>query len=134
MDARGPIRFLCDENVRKVVADYLEERGHLVLQSREVIGRSSPDQVLALLAQVESLVIVSHDQDFKKFRAMVPEHLRSRFSAGAGRLWLDVPYDRSLDRIRQEIEVIEFHYEQALRNHKPFIMEIRKTRIAVTTL
>lgn len=90
-----PIRFLCGDNVRSDVVVILRQRGHEVLLVRDVLATSSPDQLLALFGKYERLVIVSHDKDFRKYRHMLPEHERSRFTTGAGRLFLDVAYPKS---------------------------------------
>lgn len=128
-----PIRFLFDENVRSDVVAIFEERGHDVVLARDVLATSSPDQLLALFGKYERLVIVSHDRDFKKYRAMLPEHERSRFRAGAGRLFLDVAYPKSPQRVAEELESIEFHYWQAQKRHKPFLMTILDVGIRVVT-
>ena len=127
------IRFLFDENVRSDVVEIFRERGHEVIQSRDVLAISAPDQLLALLGKFESLVIVTHDKDFRKYRQMLPDHGRSRFTAGAGRLQLEIAYELSLQRVTEEIENIEHHYRQAIRRRVPFIMSIQKANIRITT-
>ena len=89
-------------------------------------AEGTPDQVLAIFGKFESLVIVTHDRDFIKYRQMLPTHARREFSEGAGRLMMDVEYGQSLQRIRDEIRAVEFVYEEALAAHKPFIMTIQK--------
>ena len=128
-----PIRFLFDENVRSDVVAIFQQRGHDILYSRDVTGVAAPDQLIAIFGKYESLVIVSHDSDFKKYRQLLPEHERRKFSEGAGRLHLDVPYARSVQRVADEIEAIEFHYSQATRRRRPFLMTIMKATIKVQT-
>ena len=94
--------------------------------SKDVSAEGTPDQVLAILGKFESLVIVTHDKDFSKFRPMLPTHVRREFSEGAGRLLLDADYGRSLQRMQDEIRAVEFVYEEALAAHKPFLMTIQK--------
>ena len=106
-----PIRFLFDENVRSDVVAIFEERGHDVVLARDVLATSSPDQLLALFGKYE----------------------RSRFTAGAGRLFLDVAYPKSPQRVAEELESIEFHYWQAQKRHKPFLMTILDVGIRVVT-
>jgi hypothetical protein len=103
-----PIRFLFDENVRSDVIQLFQLRGHEIILSREVTGVSTPDQLIAVFGKYESLVIVSHDNDFRKYRQLLPQHERRRFLEGAGRLLLDVPYERSAQRVEEELEAIEF--------------------------
>ena len=128
-----PIRFLIDENVRRDVVAIFEERGHSILHSRDVTYVSAPDQLLAIFGKYESLVIVSHDSDFKKYRQLVPQHERAGFSKWAGRLHLDLPYERSVQRVAEEIEAVEFHYYQARKKNKPFLMTIKKGTLRIET-
>ena len=130
---QGPIRFLFDENVRTDVIEIFRRRGHEIIHSREVLANSAPDQLLALFGKYESLVIVTHDKDFRKYRKMLPEHERSRFTAGAGRLQLEVKYEHSSRRVEEEIENIEHHYFQAQKRKTPFIMSIQDVNIKVIT-
>lgn len=67
-----PIRFLFDENVRSDVIQLFRQRGHEIILSREVTGVSAPDQLIAVFGKYESLVIVSHDNDFRKYRQLLP--------------------------------------------------------------
>lgn len=94
--------------------------------SRDVLAAGAPDQMLAVLGRFESLVIITHDNDFKKYRQMLPDHLRNRFTTGAGRIWLDVPYTRTLVRIQEEIRQIEFAYAECVTENRPLIMTIQK--------
>jgi hypothetical protein len=126
------IRLLFDENVRSDVIRLFQGRGHEIILSREVTGISAPDQVIAVFGKYESLVIVSHDNDFRRYRKLLPEHERKPFQRGAGRLLLDVPYERSAERVAEEIEVIEFHYEQAQKRGIPFLMTISKGTVKVS--
>lgn len=128
------IRFLIDENVRNDVSEIFRKRGHEVILSRDVTASATPDHVIAPYGKYESLVIVSHDRDFRKYRKLLPDHERSRFTAGAGRLQLEIDYARSPQRVAEEIEAIEFHYAQAQIRHKPFLMVIMDANIKIQTL
>lgn len=99
--------------------------------SRDVVSVSAPDQLLAILGSFEGLVVITHDKDFKNYRRMIPEGERGKFAAGAGRLWIKVPNVDSPRRIQEEIEVIEFHFGQALQRGKQFDMTIQRERISV---
>ncbi len=129
------IRFLCDENVRQDVIDYLNERGHHAMSSREVVATSAPDSLIMLVGVYEGLVVLSHDKDFKvRFREMVPQHERRRFKAGTGRIFLKVHNTESLARIQQLIETIEHNYDQAVKRNVPLDMEINKQVVRVAGL
>jgi hypothetical protein len=111
----------------------LEKRGHEVIRSRDVVAAGTPDQVLVILGSYESLVIVTHDRDFRRFRSMLPPGERSRFSKGSGRLQLEVDYAKAPLRVEEEIENIEPHFAQALKRNVPFIMAIMDASIRITT-
>ncbi len=59
------MRLLIDENVPERVAEVLAARGHAVMHSRSVFATHAPDELLALGAAIEGLVIVTHDKDLK---------------------------------------------------------------------
>lgn len=127
------IRFLSDENVREDILEFLEERGHEVVRSRNVLAAGTPDQLLALLGRFESLVVVTHDRDFRNFRKLLPEGERTQFSRGSGRLQLEIAYEKALMRVSEEIENIEHHYHQAQKNERLFLMTIQDANIKITT-
>ena len=125
------IRFLIDENVTLDTARVLERRGHEVIYSRDVLAAAAPDQLIAILGKYESLVIVTHDRDFKRYRKLLPEHERSRFTEGAGRLQLEVDYSRAAARLEEEIDVVEFFHLRALRERRPFLLSIQRAGVKV---
>jgi predicted nuclease of predicted toxin-antitoxin system len=108
------IRFLIDENVDDLVGRYLSERGHEVLYARTSLGSMSPDQLIAFTAETRGLVVVTHDKDFRRFSQLLPVGFQRRFARVAGRISLNVKEPRAVQRIREEIEAIEFHYAQAV--------------------
>lgn len=127
------IRFLLDHNVDDAVADYLRSRGHQVLLTRDVFSPEAPDQLLMVTADIDGLVVVSHDKDFSNLASLFPPGYRGRFERGAGRLLLNVRETQAVHRVKAEIELIEFHYQAVLKQRKRFLVTINNTGIQVTT-
>lgn len=123
------IRFLLDENVSRTVLDILEARGHEVLLAKDVTAAGTPDAVLAVLIAHESMVIVTHDRDFRSIRKLLPEQDRRRYARGAGRLQLQVPEVEARAYIEDNLPLIEFYYEDCLRKGKPFQMIIQRSGV-----
>lgn len=121
------IRFLTDENVPAAVTEFLRNRGHEVVQVGETVAKGSPDQVLLAVAELQGLVVITFDRDFKDLIRQLPEGNRTRVERGAGRISLRCMEHEARDRIEQLIEVIEFHYEIAEQRGHRFIMQISRT-------
>jgi hypothetical protein len=129
-ESRVPrIRFLLDENVSNSVVDVLESRGHVVLLARDVMAAGTPDAVLAVLVAHESMVIVTHDRDFRAIRRMLPERDRRRYAQGAGRLQLEIPETDASAAIEDRLPLLEFWYEDCQRKGKPFQVILQKSGI-----
>jgi predicted nuclease of predicted toxin-antitoxin system len=67
------MRLLIDQNVPDSVARFLEERCHQVLLVRETLGRASPDQLIAVTAALQGVVVVTFDKDFRRFQRLLPD-------------------------------------------------------------
>jgi hypothetical protein len=93
----------------------------------------APDQLLMVTADMEGLVVVSYDKDFGKLATLFPPGYRGKFERGAGRLQLRVREAQAVHRLQTEIELIELHYQIALKQRKRFLMTINDTGIQVTT-
>jgi hypothetical protein len=123
------IRFLLDENVSNSVIDILEARGHEVLLARDVFAAGTPDRMLAVLTAHESLVVVTHDRDFRAISKLLPEETRSRFRRGAGRIQLAVPEVDAKTHLERRLPLIELQYELCLQEETPLLAVIQKTGI-----
>jgi EAL domain-containing protein (putative c-di-GMP-specific phosphodiesterase class I) len=123
------MRFLIDQNVPMSVGAFLAARGHEVLYSREVVGRMSPDQLIAFAAETRGLIVVTHDRDFRRYREMLAGGFQRRFEQGAGRISLSVRENRAVARLSEEIETIEFQYERTQREGRRLLLEITETTI-----
>jgi hypothetical protein len=127
------IRFLLDNNVDDAVADFLRSRGHEALLTRELFSPKAPDQLLMVTADIDGLVVVSHDKDFGNLASLFPPGYRGRFERGAGRLLLNVRETQSVHRLQTEMELIELYYDIAVKQRKRFLVTISNTGVQVTT-
>lgn len=123
------MRLLVDQNVPDSVAKFFRVRGHEVLLVREVLGRSAPDQLIAAMAELQGVIVVTFDRDFSRFRTLLPEGQRSGFVAGAGFLHLAMREPRGVARLTEEIETIESYASRAARHGK--VVRIRLTETTI---
>lgn len=127
------MRFLLDENVAGEVGEWLSGRGYEVLYSRDVTGVSAPDEILAFLIEMNGLIIVTHDNDFKQLRRQLPPGHVRRVTNGAGRICLSVRENRAKARLEEIWDVIEFNYERQARLGERFIIRVSQSTYLVTT-
>jgi hypothetical protein len=123
------MRLLIDQNVPDSVAQFFRERGHEVSLVRETLGRAAPDQLIAVTAELQGVIVVSFDKDFRRFQKLVPEGHRKGFVAGAGLIHLAVKETRGVARLRDEIAMIEFYAARAAREGK--LVRIRLTETTI---
>jgi predicted nuclease of predicted toxin-antitoxin system len=121
------MRFLTDENVADNVGEWLRARGYEVFVARDVVARGSPDELLAFLIEVNGLIIVTHDNDFKQLRRTLPQGQRNRVTNGAGRISLSVPEARVVGRLEQVWDIVEFQYARAWSRNQRLVLTITLT-------
>lgn len=102
--------FLLDENVGRNIRDYLIASGNRAIESRDVVGAKADDEEIELLGIQESMIIVTHDRDFKtNIRRAIPH----RYRKNAPVLWIHVRETRALQRLQQCHERILDHFAYA---------------------
>jgi len=127
------IEFLVDENVPTTVGTFLESRGHLVYSVGDTFAKSSPDPLLLAAAELNGLVVVTFDRDFKRLIQQLPTGIRGRAHRQAGRLSFTCKEPEVLDRITELIELIEFTYAFAVGRGQRFVMQISATSHTVVS-
>jgi hypothetical protein len=130
--ASTPIRFLVDENAPQSVGDALVRRGHDVLYVGEHFAKSTPDPLLVAAAEIEGLVVITFDKDFKRLVKQVPHGIRGSFGRRAGRISLNLEETQAQGRIEELAELIEVYYQFALLRNQRFIMQISLTSFTVS--
>ncbi len=107
------MRFLIDENVPLYIADYLQSRGHEVLQSRDEVLPGSKDYVLAQYADANRLIVVTwNHKHFTKLIKRQPQEGSVRYP-NASRLSFTCPVENGMNRLERYITLIEQEYQVA---------------------
>lgn len=126
-------RFLLDQNVQEAVRRFLIEQGYEALRTRDFSGADAPDTLIAFIAHVQGLVLLTHDSDFRWIDRLLHGDQRRRFQRGAGQILLQVRETRSLQRIQAEWRSILFHYDDAQTKGIRFQLVLNETGIRVVT-
>jgi predicted nuclease of predicted toxin-antitoxin system len=105
--------LLIDENVPNSVARLFAERGHDVRFVRDLFPSGTPDPVIATIGDRLSAIVVTWDRDFERLVKRIPEGNRARFRR-LGRISFRCNEVRGRALLERWIDMIEFHYEQAL--------------------
>ena len=114
MAARRPaMLLLIDENVPNSVAEFFMERGHEVRFVRDLFPAGTPDPVIATIGDQLSAIVVTWDRDFEQLVRRIPEGNRARFRR-LGRISFRCNEVRGREVLERWIDMIEFHYQQAL--------------------
>lgn len=125
------MKFYLDENVPASVQAVLQERGHTVVWTRDILPLGSPDDMVAAVSEEAEATLISHDKDFKRIAPRIPNGERTRFKKlSMIRLMCEKP--RSAQRITTVLPFIELDNEQ--REIFPdirSIIEIKKDLIAI---
>jgi predicted nuclease of predicted toxin-antitoxin system len=113
------MRLLIDQNVSLIRSHTCSENTAMTLcwcATPLVVGREAPDQLIALNAAREGLVIVTLDRDFRRFRKRVHTERRQLFMIGAGLLQITMKGILVLARLSEELAMIEAYAVRAATN------------------
>lgn len=125
--------FYLDENVPASVQTILEKHEHKVFWTRDILALGAPDDLVAAIAQDASATLISHDKDFKKIAARIPNGEKARFrKLNMIRLMCKKP--RSAERLSKCLPFIELDY--SIRKNTPdkrSIIEIKTDLVSIWT-
>lgn len=124
------MRFLLDHNVLGSLRNLLQERGHDVVWSRDLVGQDAEDPIVAAAAMEHDRVLVSHDNDMKRVHKFISDAHRARFP-NLSRLMLQCDQATSLDRVSLLLPLIELEFELALASGEQFMFTIQGTRAVI---
>lgn len=127
------LRFLLDQNVQDAVRDFLVDLGYEVLRVRDTTGAGAPDSLIAFVANSQGLVLITHDQHFRRFSRLLTGEQRRQFEAGAGHIVLKVRENRSVERLRAEWRHILHHHADAQASGLRFQFVLTNTGFQVVT-
>ena len=123
--------LLIDENVPNSVAEFFVDRGHDVRYVRDLFPGGTPDPVIATIGDRLSAIVVTWDRDFERLVSRIPEGNRARFRR-LGRISFRCNEVRGLSLLERWIDLVEFHYEQALKKGDfRVIMQIQESGFKV---
>jgi hypothetical protein len=104
------MRILMDEDADARIGAFLQSRGHTVDYSRKILGRGSPDHLVAAAAdQLGAIVVTRNYRHFRRLIRRTPEDLRPSFPR-AGLICFRCDDARALERITDLIDAIEVEY------------------------
>lgn len=128
------MRLLIDENVHIGVGAVFAAAGHDVTNVRDLLTLSTPDDVIADIADDENLIVVTHDRDFRRLIPQIPWGERRRFRETTGRISLSgVREPDAVRRVASLMPEIEFTYGRALIKGQRLIMSISTTTYSVVS-
>lgn len=125
------MRLLFDQDVVQHVADIFIRRGHDVSFSRDVLQQNSPDQLVAISAAIQGLIVVTNDKDYKRYSELFPQGYQRKARKMTGRIVLAMNQARTAARVEELIEDIEYHHAQAVRRGKRLMITISETNMLV---
>jgi predicted nuclease of predicted toxin-antitoxin system len=132
------MRLLFDQNVPEEVVEIFRERGHEINYSREVLLQNSPDQLIAIGAALDGMIVVTHDKDYRRYSSLFPQGFRTQARKITGRILLNVAVDQPekvhvlIRRTQSVIEEIEFHYGRSLQSRSRLLLSVTETGLSVT--
>lgn len=129
MPKRTRIPFFTDQNVPESACRILIDSGHSVTRLREVMAENSPDPVVAVACSVNSLVLVSHDSDFRS-TAKLLKVTKRQFREKLHRVSLRCSEPTDAERLKDAMSIIE-HEWGLVRGDRPMQIEIRQSTILV---
>ncbi|NJS13543.1 MAG: DUF5615 family PIN-like protein [Sphingopyxis sp.] len=105
------MKFMLDENVPAAVAEFLVSDGHEVMFSRDAVGEGEPDPVVALAAQVNEAILISHDRDMSRIQRQLSAGNAARFPK-LDLIMLSCPEPKSSQRLQKFLPVIRAEIER----------------------
>ena len=120
MPAQVVIRFMTDQNVPNSVVLFLQERGHDVVRSREVVGAEAKDPVVATAAMEANRILIAWDKDFHHQRQLGPRYER------LARIGMNCPEPDGRRRLEENIDRVEFEYMRV--EGQPIRLQIGRDR------
>jgi predicted nuclease of predicted toxin-antitoxin system len=132
--------FLIDEDTDARIADTLRARGHTVEFSKDVLGRSAPDPLVAAAAArlgtiaADRLGAIVVTRNYRHFRRLIRRNIGQEQTPypNAGLICLRCANTSCLRRMSELISVIEAEYDAIQHLPDPrLIVEITETAMQI---
>lgn len=108
---------------------FLLDRGYRVATVREAFPSGSPDPAILAIAEIESAVILSTDQDWETLLRQVTGH-KGRVGR-AGRIVFRCKHQQAFPRLVQLIDFLEREYAESVAEGRRFLVRVTETRVTV---
>jgi predicted nuclease of predicted toxin-antitoxin system len=120
------LRLLLDNDVPEGVGKVFRHHGHDVTQVRDILPVNSPDQLVAAVSELDGMILVSCDSDFRLVAPRIPKGHRARFRK-LSRISIECSQVQAEQRTDEAMRLIEMEYEDAQnRRDKRMIIVIQK--------
>jgi len=117
------LRLLLDNDVPDSVGHVFTRHGHEITHVRDILAANSSDQLVAAVSELDELILVTCDSDFKVVAPRIPKGHRARFRK-LSRIALECTQPLATKRIEAAMSFIEREFEetQALHDKRMFIV------------
>ncbi|HEU0116546.1 MAG TPA: DUF5615 family PIN-like protein [Thermomicrobiales bacterium] len=119
--------------MQDAVRRFLIEQGYEALTVRDTTGAGAPDSLIAFIANSQGLVLITHDQHFRRFSRLLSGEQRRQFESGSGHIVLKARENRSVERLRAEWRHILYHHADAEANDLRFQFVLTNAGFQVVT-
>jgi predicted nuclease of predicted toxin-antitoxin system len=129
------MRLLIDENVPNSVTEFFRERGHVVCLVREVLLPGTADAVIAQVAAMEDMIVVTwNTRDFRPLADRAPAGTKAKIRR-FGLICFKCAENLGLERLRRVIRQIELEHSliQEEGEGRRLIVEISTTTLRFTS-
>jgi predicted nuclease of predicted toxin-antitoxin system len=115
--------LLLDNDVPDSVGDVFIGNGHSILHVRDILPANSSDPLVATTSELEQMILVTCDSDFKLLAPKIPKGQRQRFRK-LSRIALECSQPMASKRVAAAMSFIEHEYEetQKLSDKRLFIV------------
>jgi hypothetical protein len=121
-------RFLTDEHVRPELGRFLQDRGHVVERSRDLLGEGATDKRIAELAEETAAIVITwNKRDFDKLMGKG----KSTFTRAGALYFAKVDYSAATARISGVIDVVDYEIEVAQRTGGRFFVLVGQVMVQV---
>ena len=117
------LSLLLDNDVPDSVGEVLKRHGHRVTHVRDILPTDSSDPLVATASELEGMILVTCDTDFRVVAPRIPKGHRARFRK-LSRIALECTQPLASIRMEAAMSFIEHEFEetQKLRDKRMFIV------------
>jgi predicted nuclease of predicted toxin-antitoxin system len=120
---RVKLRLLLDNDVPDSVGDVFVAHGHSIVHVRDILPVTSSDPLVATTSELEEMILVTCDADFRLLAPKIPKGHKQRFRK-LSRIALECSQPMAAKRVSAAMSFIEHEYEetQKLSDKRLFVV------------